>query len=319
LVAASWAAAAKANLMIFRQEYAEVLKLAKAGRQAAAARGDGHGEAQRWLAQANARLEQVRATCPYTPLAPESEQAPLPGKRLMEAFMAAQEALHLFRRFGDSAGEASALLTLAKAQRFRRQPRLALEAARQAVTVHKVVGEFHGAAQALLLEATTQLLIAGTAWEDDQDEVQARPALEGPPGAHKQALAAAAEALALCRGHFRDPELEDYAKQVAEAAREPLHVPPPLPAEAQQQQRPPVVVAFAPQERGPMEELGYKFASATQARGLLRREQDVRLEALLQRSLEPLLPMAARPKTQRPDLAMERLADMVRSSQARAK
>lgn len=299
--------AAITNIRLHKQEFAELVREAKTQREVCRQRGNLHGEAQQWLATASARLEQVRVACPYAPLAPESEQAPLPMRRLMEGLMAAQEALHIFKRIGDVTGQACALFTVAKAQRFRRQPLLALEAARESTAVFKAGGDLHGAAQALLLEATTHLLIAGTPWETAGDGIVINDREADYPGefprSHKQALAAAAESLELCKS-FRDTELEGYARQVLGGAREPLWVP----LATAMGEVSGKLLAISAQERGTLEDMGFRFKSQSEAEALLR--PDARLEGLLQRGLVPVLPMVARPK--QPDPAMERLTAVAR-------
>lgn len=294
-----------------KREFSEVVKAAKAAREACRRQGDSLGEAQEWHAIAKARLEQVRLACPTgVSSAAESQWEPATLRRLMEAFMAAKEALHLFQQAGDASGQAASLQAVAKAYRYKGQPLLAVEAAKESVAVYRATKDQLGAAQSLLLEATTQLLVAGSVWEAPLDQLEdsgeAGPPA-GRPMAFKEALAAAEEARELCRGS-QDPEFEEYAQQVLAAAQEGFRVaphgraPPPV--------GPRTLLAVDDRERKPLEDLGFKFAKQAEARDLLH--VDVRLEALLRRSLEPPHPAAAKAAAPQAvggqrDAAMERL------------
>jgi len=293
-----------AHIRIHRQQFKEVLRDAKALLDACQKQGDKHGEAHQWLSIATARLEQVRVTAPLAQpqeiLTRVTEGKPaFPMKRVMEALMAAKEALQLFRRLGSAHGEASSLQALAKIHRFKQEPPMAVEAARESAAIFRSIGEGHGQVHSLLVEALAHLSAVGTGWDAKDDESS-----EGrQSSSEKQALAAAEEAARLSR-YLKDAELEDYSKQVLNLARECLRAPY-APEKAHKQ----MLIAIDSRERSSLEDLGFRFRPPSEAAMLLRDDPRWFFRQRLGADV-PELPMQ-----KGKDLAMERLLSMEQSAQ----
>jgi len=312
-----------AAVRLLGRDFKGVLKDAKLASQDCRERGNAHGEAQHWLAIASARLEQVRVASPpmhfgLEPTTGKPQDAAV-TKRLMEGLLGAKEALHLFRRVGNAAGEALTLQVLAKIYLLKREPRLGLEASKESVMIYKATADTYGAAHALLLEATAHLAILGTEWDDPEEGMHPQLSPE------KEALAAAQEAQGLCQ-QYRDQVLEAHAEKVLEAARscfeasrKPGQLPKEEPAEddeeaeerqqlqLQQQQR----LASTRVEASLFEDIGLRFRRRGDAGEALRlaRRLDPRLEGLIEQRL-----VISR-GSGKLDPAMDRLMEVARGAQ----
>jgi len=269
---ATAASQSTAAIRFANQEVKDVLREAKAAAATCREKGDRHGEAQQQLLVASARLEQASKANPNMDGNP---QEAIPIRRLMEGLMAGKDALELFREEDDVHGEAAALLAVAKVYRFKQEPVLAIEWAKQAAVVHKAIEDWHGAAASTMLEATTLLMMVGVEVSLPDGRGGMRPVKPA-----EEALCAAQDGLALFQG-TGDVEAAEWAVKVVSAAQELVdqarqkaeRQKPAAPEEDGDEQEEEVVMAVPPDDTiDPFAKMGYDFKNQVEIDNFLKRD-----------------------------------------------
>jgi len=211
LAKATAASQSMAGIRFAREEVKEVLREAKVGVSTCREKRNRHGEAQQHLLIASARLEQASKANPN--MDGDAKES-IPPRRLMEALMAGKDALEIFRESGDLLGEAAALLAVAKVYRFKQEPILAIDWAKQAAVAYKKLEDWHSAGSATMLEATTLLMMVGAEFSLPDGKGGMRIA-----NAAEEALCAAQDGLALFQASG-SPDAELWAAQTVTTAQE---------------------------------------------------------------------------------------------------
>mmetsp|Transcript_102634 Transcript_102634/g.219521 ORF Transcript_102634/g.219521 Transcript_102634/m.219521 type:complete len:838 (-) Transcript_102634:122-2635(-) len=217
--AAATASQAVTSIRLAKKEFKEVLKAAKDELDKAKKSGDKRELGMQHLTIANTRIEQAQDNCAdlqklmISKAKSKQEQKAVPTRRLMEALMAAKEALVLFQDVGDGHFEAVALQTLANIYRFKCEPMLAIDSAKQATAIFKAMSNRIAAAGCLMLEATTYLMIVGQQAELPDTSGGSRVVIP-----QEEAHSAASEAQQIYI-EAQDRDGEDYARRVIDAAQ----------------------------------------------------------------------------------------------------
>jgi hypothetical protein len=174
---------------------------------------------------------------------------------MMEALLAAKEALAIYRDLGEAHGEAAALVALAKIYRLKSELLLSIEYAKEAAVILQIMGDMQGAANALIWEATTYLMIGDGEVTIPDQRGGSRVSLP-----REEALCAATEALQIFES-IDDKAGADSAEMTIESARELFRQPYGPAAKALRRAVPDATVVVDLEERDPLKGMGFSFKS----------------------------------------------------------